>query len=123
MNEKKYWEQAIDVEHIEEPFGITDIQAAYLVGRDPNFELGGIGTHIYSEIETKFKISQLNNAINLLVKRHPMLRCVFLTETQQQRILKEVPEYTIKVKDISALDYESQQKEILLERENVSFCF
>lgn len=120
LNEKKYWEQAIDVEHIEEPFGITDIQAAYLVGRDPNFELGGIGTHIYSEIETKFKISQLNNAINLLVKRHPMLRCVFLTETQQQRILKEVPEYTIKVKDISALDYESQQKEILLERERMS---
>lgn len=118
--EKIYKERVSEPEKLYEPFGITDIQAAYLVGRDANFELGGLGTHIYSEIETKLDIPKLNVALNNLIKRHPMLRARFIPETQQQIILKDVPQYVIKYQDISMLDANEQQSIILKERNRMS---
>ncbi|MBN0888344.1 hypothetical protein JTM01_36455, partial [Pseudomonas aeruginosa] len=34
-----------------QPFALTDVQQAYLVGRQPGFALGGVGSHFFVEFE------------------------------------------------------------------------
>lgn len=115
-----YPHQSADPQKLNEPFGLTEIQKAYLIGRDSSFELGGIGTHIYSEIETELDIEKLNVALNKLIKKHPMLRAVFINETQQQVVLEEIPHYNIKISDISSYGNEDQKQMIYDERSRMS---
>ncbi|NVO11308.1 MAG: amino acid adenylation domain-containing protein [Bacteroidales bacterium] len=115
-----YPQQIADAANIYEPFPLTEIQVAYLIGRDKNFELGGIGTHIYAEVESTFDIPRLNLALNKVIARHPMLRAVFIPETQKQQILKNAPSYTIAYSDISSLNESAQKEKILKERERMS---
>ena len=109
--------QQIKVES--EPFPLTEIQMAYLFGRDPNFELGGISTHVYFEVETKLDIERLNLSLQKVIKRHPMLRAIFL-DNGQQIILDKIDDYQIVVNDISTFDENSQEAFILNERARMS---
>jgi amino acid adenylation domain-containing protein len=111
---------ATSAEDMYEPFGLTEIQLAYLMGRNESFEMGGIGTHIYSEIETELDIQKFNVALNKVIARHPMLRTIFLPESQQQQILKSVPGYNIVVTDVSKLNADDQQKAIEAKRKSMS---
>jgi pyochelin synthetase len=82
------------------PFALTDIQQAYLVGRASELELGRVGCHAYREFDRDaVDLPRLQAAWNRLVLRHPMLRAVF-TEDGRQRVLPEVPAYTIPVLDL-----------------------
>ena len=82
-----------------EPFPLTDIQQAYWIGRSQAFELGNIGTHGYRELEVSgLSVSQVEQALNVLIARHDMLRAVVDTDGQQM-ILPEVPSYEIQVTD------------------------
>ena len=101
------------------PFRLTDVQVAYLVGREKAFELGGVSTHAYSELETRMDIGRLNDALNKVIARHPMLRAIIVSDNQQI-VLKEVPEFKIQEEDLSRLDYESQQERIKTERERMA---
>ncbi|NUT38113.1 MAG: amino acid adenylation domain-containing protein [Hamadaea sp.] len=57
------------------PFPLTDIQAAYLVGRSPSVPYGGLGCHGYGELHlADFDADRLRAAWAALVERHDALR-------------------------------------------------
>jgi pyochelin synthetase len=81
-----------------EPFPLTDMQAAYLLGREAG-ELHGTGCHLYWEFEhAGWDLERLENAWNKLIARHDMLRAVFLPGGRQQ-VRREVPFYRLEIHD------------------------
>ncbi|WP_394290337.1 condensation domain-containing protein, partial [Fusobacterium necrophorum] len=98
---------------------LTDVQKAYLTGRKKDFILGNISTHVYYEIETKLHIKKLEESLNKVIAHQPMLRVIF-TKEGTQKILKNVPKYTISIEDISYLSELEQKERIRLERERMS---
>ncbi|HIK08630.1 MAG TPA: amino acid adenylation domain-containing protein [Trichormus sp. M33_DOE_039] len=87
-----------------QPFPLTDIQQAYLIGRSAAFELGNIATHGYQEIEiVGLTVAQLEMAMQRLIERHDMLRVVVQADGQQ-RVLAEVPDFKIAVTDLRGVD-------------------
>jgi amino acid adenylation domain-containing protein len=104
----------VDSENRHQPFPLTAIQQAYLIGRDRAFELGNISTHAYREIETVgLTILQVETALNQLINRHDMLR-MQITPTGEQQILSEVPFYKIPTIDLS--DQPNEEQERILEK-------
>lgn len=88
----------------EEPFPLTDVQAAYLLGRTTAFSYGGVACHGYLEFAQKdLDPVRLEQAWNQLIARHEMLRAVVLEEGYQ-RILPQVPHYSIARHDLSRDD-------------------
>jgi amino acid adenylation domain-containing protein len=84
----------------DEPFPLTDIQQAYLIGRAAELELGKVGCHAYREFDcSSVDLPRLEQAWNRLVARHPMLRAVFSADGTQ-RVLDAVPTYRIEVEDL-----------------------
>jgi pyochelin synthetase len=82
-----------------DPFPLTDVQAAYLVGRDEAFDYGGVGCQVYLEAEmASLDPAALTGAWRHLIDRHPMLRAV-VDRDGSQRILPEVPAYDVAVVD------------------------
>ncbi|CZF82415.1 non-ribosomal peptide synthetase [Grimontia marina] len=90
-----------------EPFPLTDLQLAYIVGRRDNYELGGVGCHSYIELEMpRLDHARLEKAWHKLIMRHDMLRAVIDTNGQQQ-VLKN---YTLP--SISCDDTKGQPEEV-----------
>ncbi|WP_321834708.1 non-ribosomal peptide synthetase [Clostridium butyricum] len=108
-----------DKDNINEPFGLSDVQMAYVLGRNKNFEIGGISTHTYFEIETKLDIKKLNQGIQKVINKHPMLRAIFL-EDGSQKILEWTPEYIVEVEDLTKLKEEEIEQHILEYRNKMS---
>lgn len=93
-----------DAQACGQPFPLSEIQAAYWVGRQPGFELSGVDSHIYAEIDVPdLDIARLEAAWITLVSRHPMLRTVFMPDGRQVT-LEDVPPYTIAVTDATRND-------------------
>ncbi|HEY0405311.1 MAG TPA: AMP-binding protein, partial [Pyrinomonadaceae bacterium] len=85
-----------------QPFPLTDMQQAYWVGRSGALQGGSVATHIYEELEsTDIDVERLNIAWQRLIERHDMLRAIVQPDGQQ-RILEDVPSYSIPVSDMSA---------------------
>jgi pyochelin synthetase len=88
-----------------EPFPLTPIQSAYLVGREPLFPLGGVATFFYHEYDRvpgndqEADLVALEAAWNRVVARHPMLRMV-ITADARQRVLADVPAYRFERVDL-----------------------
>ncbi len=86
-----------------EPFPLTDVQAAYYVGRAGDLELGGVATHAYLELDVAdLDLDRFAAALDAVVARHPMLRAV-LRPDGTQRVLAEVPRYRVEVADLRGL--------------------
>ncbi|MBS9441730.1 non-ribosomal peptide synthetase [Photorhabdus heterorhabditis] len=78
-----------------QPFPLTEVQQAYLVGRHPGFALSGVGAHFFIEYRIEqLDVQRLNRVLNLLIQRHPVLRTV--VTNGQQKILKDVPTFSVK---------------------------
>ncbi|KLU15386.1 MULTISPECIES: non-ribosomal peptide synthetase [Xenorhabdus] len=78
-----------------QPFPLTEVQQAYLVGRYPGFALSGIGAHFFIEYRIEqLDVQRLNRVLNRLIQRHPMLRTVVING--QQQILQNVPAFSVK---------------------------
>lgn len=76
------------------PFPLTDVQQAYLFGRERAFALGGIGCTFWREFAVPdLDARRLEAAVNALIRRHDMLRAVF--SDGQQRVLETVPDYVL----------------------------
>ncbi|PHB07729.1 non-ribosomal peptide synthetase, partial [Bacillus wiedmannii] len=105
--------------NLHKPFPLTAVQSAYLLGRDDQFELGGVSTHGYYEIETTLDITKFNDSLQKVIERHPMLRAIILP-TGEQQILIDVPKYKIKIENIQQLDAVEQELIIKEERERMS---
>jgi amino acid adenylation domain-containing protein len=83
-----------------EPFPLTDLQYAYWIGRGTAFDMGGIASMAYVELEcANLDLDRLQRAWQLLVKRHDMLRLVVLVDGTQ-KVLEEVPPYEIDIEDL-----------------------
>ncbi|CAF4028553.1 unnamed protein product, partial [Adineta steineri] len=102
-----------------ELFRVTDLQAAYLVGREGALELGNISAFVYTEYDfsTTFDIKCFERALNSLIQRHEALRLIFPSHTEQQ-ILKAVPYYTISILNLD--DVQSIQEHLIERREQLS---
>ncbi|MGB8956564.1 MAG: amino acid adenylation domain-containing protein, partial [Tumebacillaceae bacterium] len=108
-----------DPEHLGEEFPLTDIQMAYLLGRNASFELGGISNHFYGEVISKLDMTRFQAALNVMIKRHPMLRAIVLPHGVQQ-ILLDVPEYEVVVEDLRHLSEEERTARLTEERDRMS---
>ncbi|MFD0394140.1 condensation domain-containing protein [Streptomyces nogalater] len=87
-----------------EPFPLTDLQQAYLVGRTDAFELGNVSTSFLVEIDLEeTDLDRLTTSFRHLVHRHDMLRAV-VSGDGHQRVLAEVPDYRITTVDLRACD-------------------
>lgn len=93
-----------DLPNRHEPFPLTDLQQAYLIGRSEGIELGNISCHCYAEVDMEnLDRERFQSALQRLIDRHEMLRCIVLPEGRQQ-ILSSSPRYEIKVNDLRKLN-------------------
>ena len=98
-----------------DPFPLTDVQSAYLLGRSNAFQYGGIASHIYLEI--KYPLLDLNRVKvvwDRIIDQHDMLR-VTITQDGQQQVKEKVPSIIVDYIDVSNFD----QKESLAKLEQV----
>jgi amino acid adenylation domain-containing protein len=83
-----------------DPFPLSDVQQAYLIGRGDDFEISGVATHAYFEVSGRdLDLERLTDTWNAVVARNGMLRVVF-GPGEEQRILPEVPHYEIATLDL-----------------------
>lgn len=101
-----------------EPFPLTGIQSAYLLGRNHNYEYGGVGCHAYFELSMPhMDAERLESAWHKVIMRHDMLRAVFL-QNGTQKILEHVdlPKLTyFNMKEAGAETTDSKLNEIRAE--------
>jgi len=94
------------------PFPLSDIQQAYLIGREEGVELGNIACHNYFEVDlADWDQERFELALDKLIRRHEMLRCIVLAEGRQQ-ILKEVPKYKVRCEDFRGKELSSTEAHI-----------
>lgn len=97
-----------DTQARHEPFSLTDLQQAYLVGRSSAFELGNVSTYFFIEVDVEdVDLTRLTESLRLMIARHDMLRAV-MTEDGHQRVLADVPPYEIRTTDLRACDEEER---------------
>ncbi|HET8640636.1 MAG TPA: AMP-binding protein, partial [Pseudonocardiaceae bacterium] len=83
-----------------EPFPLTDVQSAYLLGRSEAFGYGGVACHGYFEVAfAELDPARLESAWQRLVDRHDMLRAV-IDPAGHQRVLPDPPPYRIGIRDV-----------------------
>ncbi len=95
-----------------EPFPLTDVQAAYLLGSRSSFAYGGVGCHGYGEVSyPTLDPERLRTAVAELVARHDMLRAV-VDADGSQRVLPDpgVPE--VLVRDLRGLPAGEAEEEL-----------
>ncbi|MCH2042447.1 MAG: amino acid adenylation domain-containing protein, partial [Saccharospirillaceae bacterium] len=79
-----------DPDNRHETFPLTDLQLAYLVGRNEVIDYGGVGCHSYIELDLPaLDLHRLQHAWHTLIERHDMLRAV-ISPKGVQRILPTV---------------------------------
>ncbi|GAA2014556.1 non-ribosomal peptide synthetase [Nocardiopsis rhodophaea] len=85
-----------------EPFPLTDMQSAYLLGRRNVFAYGGVSCHGYGELEfDALDPALLEAAWQKMIERHDMLRAT-VHEDGTQRVAETTPAYRIHVEDLRA---------------------
>ena len=83
-----------------EPFPLTPMQNAYLVGRGAEYELGGTGCHSYTEFRIpQVDCDKLEKAWHQLIMYHDMLRAVY-TQDGMQRVVEKPLLPTLEVNDL-----------------------
>ncbi|SCK05059.1 pyochelin synthetase [Streptomyces sp. WMMB 714] len=113
------WQPEPQARH--EPFPLTDIQSAYLLGRDEAFDYGGVSCHIYLEFERPAELDpeRLQQAWDGLVERHDMLRSV-ICQDGTQRIAPALPDTRIPVTDLRHETAEAAAGALAAVREELS---
>lgn len=64
-------------------FDLTQVQLAYVVGRNENIYLGGNSTHFYFEASITANIDQFEKALNKVIMKQSMLRTVIYDDGTQ----------------------------------------
>ncbi|KFF42854.1 pyochelin synthetase [Pseudomonas sp. BRG-100] len=99
------------------PFPLTDVQNAYLLGRQSSFGYGNVACHGYLELSwPSLDPQQVEHAWNRLIARHDMLRAVIASEGSQ-RVLAEVAHYPVEVADLRGATREQHQHAVQQIRE------
>ena len=93
--ESKLSVNVVDEEHRYDPFPLTDVQQAYMLGRSAAFAYGGVACHIYMQFEYEnLDTAKVQQIWNKLIAHHDMLRVQIFSEGYQQ-VLREVPEFCV----------------------------
>jgi amino acid adenylation domain-containing protein len=102
-----------------EPFPLTDLQEAYLVGSSRVVELGGVRPTYSVELDVVgFDPERAQRATDLLVARHEHLRTVVLPGGGQ-RVLEWVPPVHLPVQDLRGLGPDEREAAIERARERL----
>ncbi|MCM1220910.1 MAG: amino acid adenylation domain-containing protein [Lachnospiraceae bacterium] len=100
-----------DPENRYEPFALNSIQQSYYYGRMSR-KLGNVSTAVYLEFSEKnIDVPRLEKALNQLVQRHEMLRCVICGENEQ-RIIQSPGEIRLTLEDMSDIASQENRAEI-----------
>ena len=103
-----------------QPFPLTELQEAYWIGRSPELVLGNVATHVYAEHEVgALELPRLEEAWRRVVARHEMLRAIVLRDGTQ-RILPQVPPYSIDVTDLRGRPAAEAEQRLLAIRAELS---
>ena len=103
-----------------EAFPLLDIQQAIWIGRNADYALGNVSTHVYYEFEsTELDLERLTRAWQSLIERHDMLRAIVMSNGQQ-RILPDVPRYQIEVVDMRGQEPQIVEAQLQQTRERMS---
>lgn len=82
-----------------QPFPLTEIQQAYLVGCQSVFTLGGVGSQFFIEFAVEqLNVARLEMVWNRLIARHDMLRAV--DRDGRPQVLEHTPPYVIPIHTI-----------------------
>ena len=101
-------------------FALTPLQQAYWFGRDPGMPLGGVGCHLYQELDGHgLEPERLEQALRRLCQRHPMLRACFISDSCQ-RILPQSPWPGLTVHDLRQASCVGAAEALEQIRENLS---
>lgn len=106
----------------ETPFPMTDIQKAYFFGRGTSQPLGGVSCHAYVEFTPEINIDT-NTLINVwkkLFSIHPSLRSKFSSDGYQQIVSYSPSMDEVKIYDLTNLNADEKEKELLLIRDKHS---
>ncbi|MEV3963358.1 amino acid adenylation domain-containing protein [Nocardia sp. NPDC050193] len=102
-----------------EPFLLTPVQQAYLIGRDPTYPFGGVACASYLEVRYDgVEPESVERAWNALVRRHDMLRATVHPDGYQQ-VAAAVPHYAIPVTDLRGRDAAAVDAELDRQREDL----
>lgn len=97
------------------PFQLTDIQSAYLVGRNKSYQYGGVGCKIYSEFQySDLDIERFKCAWKNVVENNDMLHAI-INENGTQQILEVYSIPDIKVWQLNDLP----EEKVRLNREDI----
>ncbi|WGL59179.1 amino acid adenylation domain-containing protein [Pigmentibacter sp. JX0631] len=109
----------VDSKNRFQPFPLTDVQHAYLIGRNNQYSLSGVSTHGYSEYHfSDLNLPRFEKIWNLLIKRHDSLRLIFQSDLQY--VLENVPYYEIKEYDCTVLSEIEIEKHFTFIRNELS---
>lgn len=101
------------------PFALTDVQKAYLIGREEGQPLGGVSCHVYVEFDNQnLDIDRLKQAWQKLINHHGMLRAKFNRDGTQQ-ILDEVTN-EVTVQDLRSMSEEQRAIKLANIRDDLS---
>ncbi|KAF1011098.1 MAG: Phenyloxazoline synthase MbtB [Pseudomonas fluorescens] len=105
-------EVSTDEDNRHAPFPLTDVQNAYLLGRQSSFGYGNVACHGYLELSwPSLDPQHVEQAWNRLIARHDMLRAVIASEGSQ-RVLADVAHYAVAVHDLRGLEGERQHQQV-----------
>ncbi|UWM51930.1 amino acid adenylation domain-containing protein [Streptomyces carpaticus] len=104
-----------------QPFPLTDIQAAYLVGRGSAYGYGEVACHVYVELSYPADTdpARLNDAWWRIVGRHDMLRATVHPDGYQE-VLPSIPEHPIATRDLRGAAAEEVERHVESVREELA---
>ncbi|MFY1632175.1 amino acid adenylation domain-containing protein [Solwaraspora sp. WMMB335] len=103
-----------------EPFPLSDLQAAYLVGRGSHYEYGGVACHAYVEYDyPDLDPNRVQQVWDQLIARHDMLRAV-VHDDGFQIVLAQPPAYRIGVTDLRGQSIGAVDEHLRRMREDLS---
>ncbi len=86
-----------------QPFPLTELQEAYLLGRELGAPDERVGCHLYLELEVRdLDVRRLNEAWNRLFAHHGMLRAEMLDDGRQR--IRDYEPYSIAAYDLTEAD-------------------
>ena len=95
-------------------FPLSDIQELYWLGCHKQSSFGNVSAHTYFEIDIQqLDLVKYNQAWQRLIKYHPMLRAIVL-HSGQQKILEQVPDYTIEIQNLLDAQLTTAKAKILI---------
>lgn len=88
---------AADPDALHEPFPLTPLQEAYLIGKEPELQADAVGCHLYREFDVPaLDTERLRAAWQRLVEHHDILRAT-VTEDGRQQISAQAPRWDLAV--------------------------